>query len=224
MNPNIAYEPLYGCREDEAADSQADVSIVPPQQTQQKRWLSIRRLTILSLLAATLAACISISSFFLGRHVERQSIESDWFSPPGRIDHTFHYRHQFGMRPGNVSQKYWDLVFPRGRGFIQHPVISPIPHGLAVYHQLHCLDAIRHGYWAARDGIEPGKKAEPGHIRHCIDYLRQSIMCNADTNLEPINDDLGGVTGFGFPRKCRDIVQIMGWADKWRTHNQTDHS
>lgn len=26
-----------------------------------------------------------------------------------------------------------------GRGFIQHPEISPAPHGLAVFHQLHCL-------------------------------------------------------------------------------------
>lgn len=26
-----------------------------------------------------------------------------------------------------------------GRGFIQHPEISPVPHGLAVFHQLHCL-------------------------------------------------------------------------------------
>lgn len=34
-------------------------------------------------------------------------------APPGTIDHTFHYRKQFAMRPGNESQKYWDLVFPR---------------------------------------------------------------------------------------------------------------
>lgn len=26
-----------------------------------------------------------------------------------------------------------------GRGFVQHPEIAPEPHGLAVYHQLHCL-------------------------------------------------------------------------------------
>ncbi len=120
-------------------------------------------------------------------------------------------------------------------------MISPVPHGLTVYHQLHCLvrhsiptarrllanqmqDAIRHGYWAAIDKVEPDHKAEPGHIRHCIDYLRQSIMCNADTNLEPIDGDLGGVTGFGFSRKCRDIVRIMAWADEWRTHNQTNHT
>lgn len=85
-------------------------------------------------------------------------------------------------------------------------------------------DAIRHGYWAAVDGITPSHHAEPGHIRHCIDYLRQSIICHADTNLEPIDENLGGVTGFGFSRKCRDIVRLMKWAEDWRTHNQTDHT
>jgi hypothetical protein len=30
-------------------------------------------------------------------------------------------------------------TFAEGRGFIQHPEISPVPHGLAVFHQLHCL-------------------------------------------------------------------------------------
>ncbi|KAI0381219.1 hypothetical protein F5Y04DRAFT_256027, partial [Hypomontagnella monticulosa] len=144
-------------------------------------------------------------------------------APPGTIDHKFTYRKEFAIRPGNQSQIWWDKVFPRGRGFIQHSEISPTPHGLAVFHQLHCLDAIRHGYWAARDQIEPDHFAQPGHIRHCIDYIRQSIMCNADTNLEPIDPDLGGVTGFGFTRKCRDIVRLIGWAEKWRTHNQKSH-
>ncbi|KAI2642061.1 hypothetical protein GGS21DRAFT_288435 [Xylaria nigripes] len=223
MSSKIAYEPLYEGGEDEATDGQTYVAVHQPSPTRQNRYFSTRWVIGLSTIAVLLVICSSISAYFLGKHVERQAFESDWFSPPGRIDHTFHYRHQFGMRPGNESQKYWDLVFPRGRGFIQHPVISPEPHGLTVYHQLHCLDAIRHGYWAARDGKEPEPKAEPGHVRHCIDYLRQSIMCNADTNLEPIDDNLGGVTGFGFSRKCRDIVRVMGWADKWRTHNQTNH-
>ncbi|KAI0907413.1 hypothetical protein F4823DRAFT_564807 [Ustulina deusta] len=226
MSSDITYGPLYSCRDDGVTDSQTSVPLDPDPSSHicRKRHPSRRWMASLALVAAVLALLTGVSSYFLGKHVERKAVESDWFSPPGRVDHTFHYRRQFGMRPGNLSQKYWDMVFPRGRGFIQHPVLSPVPHGLTVYHQLHCLDAIRHGYWAAIDKVEPDHKAEPGHIRHCIDYLRQSIMCNADTNLEPIDGDLGGVTGFGFSRKCRDIVRIMAWADEWRTHNQTNHT
>ncbi|KAI0465720.1 hypothetical protein F4859DRAFT_500063 [Xylaria cf. heliscus] len=224
MDSNITYQPLYDYHENGVGESDTYSSIDSASGNNYKRGISKRWIINLTLIATTLAIFTGVSSYFLGKHIQRQVIESDWFSPPGHKDHTFHYHKQFGMRPGNVSQQYWDMVFPRGRGFVQHPVLSPVPHGLAVYHQLHCLDAIRHGYWAAIDGMEPGPKAEPGHIRHCIDYLRQSIMCNADTNLEPIDEGLGGVTGFGYSRKCRDIVRIMGWADKWRTHDQTDHT
>ncbi|KAK3298773.1 uncharacterized protein B0H64DRAFT_82253 [Chaetomium fimeti] len=194
------------------------------QRLQNRRYSTACWLITLVLVAAAAALVSGTAGFTWGRRVERDRAESDWFSPPGRIDHVFKYRWQFSARPSNnESQIWWDKVFPRGRGFIQHPEISPVPHGLAVFHQLHCLDAIRHGYYAAVDGTEPAHFAKPGHIRHCIDYLRQSIMCNADTNLEPIDPDLDGVTGWGFPRKCRDIVRLIGWAQKWRTHNQTGH-
>ncbi|PQE23634.1 Tat pathway signal sequence protein [Rutstroemia sp. NJR-2017a BVV2] len=112
-------------------------------------------------------------------------------------------------------------MFPRGRGFIENPAVSPKPMGVAVFHQLHCLDAIRRSYYAAIDGVELNHHLAPGHVRHCIDYLRQSLMCAADTNLEPIDPELGGVTGFGNPRKCRDIIALIKWTDKWRSHDQS---
>jgi hypothetical protein len=227
MSSKITYEPIHA--RDTTEDDEYDNSplLIPPQEkrrSQDRHYSTTRLLITFVLVAVTVALMSGTAGFLWGRHVERDHAESDWFSPPGRIDHTFKYRWQFSARPSNnESQIWWNKVFPKGRGFIQHPEISPVPHGLAVFHQLHCLDAIRHGYYAAVDGTEPVHFAKPGHIRHCIDYLRQSIMCNADTNLEPIDPDLNGVTGWGFPRKCRDIVQLIGWAQKWRTHNQTGH-
>ncbi|KAI1424882.1 hypothetical protein F5Y12DRAFT_749652 [Xylaria sp. FL1777] len=97
----------------------------------------------------------------------------------------------------------------------KHPEISPTPQCLSVYHQLH-EDAIRHGYWAAVDGVNPTHHGRPAHVRHCIDYLRQSLMCHADTNLEPIQADLAGVTGFGSEKNCRDYGRVTAWADIWR--------
>ena len=108
--------------------------------------------------------------------------------------------------------------------------------GVAVFHQLHCLvnraarlynsalilfqDSLRRGYYAAMNGSKPNDLVDTAHMRHCIDYLRQSLLCAADTNMEPLDTRLGGVTGWG-PRKCRDIVAIKDWTEKWRTHNQT---
>jgi hypothetical protein len=43
-------------------------------------------------------------------------------------------------------------------------------------------------------------------------------MCAADTNLEPVNFELGGVTGWQFNRTCRDFEGVKKWAEvnrKW---------
>ena len=62
-------------------------------------------------------------------------------------------------------------------------------------------------------------RPDPHHLRHCFDYLRQSIMCDADTNLEPVNMELGGVTGWKYERTCRNFAHVKEWAEKWRKEN-----
>ena len=92
--------------------------------------------------------------------------------------------------------------------------------------------AIRLGYYAAlgetnvhefEDSTDPdaaldvlNTHVDPSHVRHCFDYLRQTIMCNADTNLEIIDWQIGGSTGWGFERQCRDYDKIVDWAERWR--------
>lgn len=77
---------------------------------------------------------------------------------------------------------------------------------------------IREAYWAAVDGPFTNLDQQHAgvHVRHCIDYLRQSLLCHADANLEMPNMEAGGVTGFGFERQCRDIKQLRAWAEEWR--------
>lgn len=50
-----------------------------------------------------------------------------------------------------------------------------------------------------------------GHIRHCIDLLRQSLMCNADLTVELKNEELGGVTGFGTVHRCVNWPALLEW-------------
>lgn len=57
------------------------------------------------------------------------------------------------------------------------------------------------------------------HSRHCVDYLRQSLMCAADLTLEPIDPELGGVTGWGVKRTCRDWAKLKSWAEDRRASN-----
>lgn len=57
------------------------------------------------------------------------------------------------------------------------------------------------------------------HVRHCFDYLRQSLMCAADGTLEPVDFSLGGVTGWGVKRQCRDYEALKLWAEERRASN-----
>jgi Mycotoxin biosynthesis protein UstYa len=84
---------------------------------------------------------------------------------------------------------------------------------------------LRVAYYAALDGSlaslqdiqDENQRPDDHHTRHCFDYLRQSLMCNADTNLEPVDFSLGGVTGWKFDRKCRNFDAIKDWAETYRS-------
>ncbi|GJP93027.1 DUF3328 domain protein [Aspergillus niger] len=61
---------------------------------------------------------------------------------------------------------------------------------ISVFHELHCLDSIRHLYYGHTEGFSEDpviNKAilAPGHIDHCFDSLRQTLMCNADISPIP---------------------------------------
>ncbi|RAH69945.1 uncharacterized protein BO66DRAFT_438649 [Aspergillus aculeatinus CBS 121060] len=49
------------------------------------------------------------------------------------------------------------------------------------------------------------------HQLHCL-----SLMCAADATLEPVDAALGGVTGWGAERVCRDYAALAAWAEERR--------
>ena len=56
----------------------------------------------------------------------------------------------------------------------------------------------------------------PSHVAHCFEYLRQALMCCADSSLEPFKAPPGGFPGMGFERQCRDYQGLKNWAEDWR--------
>jgi len=89
-------------------------------------------------------------------------------------------------------------------------------------------NGIREGYWtlheAATEGIKITEEdmpmmASPPHIRHCIDLIRQSLMCQPDTTIELKDEEVGGVTGFGTEHQCKDWEQLIQWTKKWQTYD-----
>ena len=86
---------------------------------------------------------------------------------------------------------------------------------------------LRHGYYAilnppvANTSLVGYQEHQGGavHVAHCFDYLRQSVQCAADTNIEPVDFALGGVTGWGVKRVCRDFEEVKRLAEEWRPGN-----
>lgn len=99
---------------------------------------------------------------------------------------------------------------------------------VSVFHQLHCLvrnmpiSIIESGmltpcksYLAQhyQTAFEETKLTEEVafHSAHCFDYLRQSIMCAADTSLEGKSD---AGPGWGSKHECTDYELLLAWANK----------
>ncbi|KAK5657370.1 hypothetical protein OQA88_2940 [Cercophora sp. LCS_1] len=81
---------------------------------------------------------------------------------------------------------------------------------MSVFHQLHCLSYIVEHFQTGFGGVELTKEIAH-HSAHCFDYLRQSIMCAADTNLEG-KTETG--PGWGSKHTCKDYDAVVKWANE----------
>ncbi|KAG1823594.1 uncharacterized protein BJ212DRAFT_1262039 [Suillus subaureus] len=94
--------------------------------------------------------------------------------------------------------------FPRGQGFVR---LGPNGRlfGVSMFHQIHCLQMIR---LALINGPN-------GHSGHCLNILRQAILCNSDITLDPLFTDPDGsmtaTDGLGVTHFCRDWSQVYAY-------------
>lgn len=98
---------------------------------------------------------------------------------------------------------------------------------VSVFHQLHCLYTIRRAYFAETIGSEELEDFDFGHNRtehvtHCLEYLRQSLLCVADSTVEPArekSDRSHALTGRDGPRRCRNFDALRRWTEERRMFN-----
>ncbi|TQV91604.1 hypothetical protein IF1G_09670 [Cordyceps javanica] len=113
------------------------------------------------------------------------------------ISTTFHYNRTFGEAPDHKgTSEAWESIVPVGQGTWSI-----------------------HGIYYGKVNAESDTVKDDAHMRHCFDYLRQGLMCASDTSLEPVDPELGGVTGWGSRRVCRDYQQVVAWAEHHRVSN-----
>jgi hypothetical protein len=102
-------------------------------------------------------------------------------------------------------------------------------YGITVFHQLHCLAELRYALHSLQNGDDT-YKTPPRHLDHCLDYIRESLMCNGDTTIEtPSRIErkgdhfVGGVDGANVVHSCRDWDAIFSFAVDHRSGNHTGH-
>lgn len=95
---------------------------------------------------------------------------------------------------------------------------------LDIFHQIHCLDALRreayfeHYYGSGfPGGYNQTDKMHRLHLSHCVEYLLQSLLCQATTDIythmwtdaveHPFPD-------FSVEHKCRNFGALKDWHDK----------
>ncbi|KAL4927489.1 uncharacterized protein BDV17DRAFT_124059 [Aspergillus undulatus] len=116
-----------------------------------------------------------------------------------------------GPGAGNISEPIWDALVPNGLGYFRNSTSANvvIP---TIMHQLHCLYLLRRAYYSDPDELQRfdfGRNRSV-HVAHCFDYLVQTIVCSADSTLEPAVDHEHGFLGSGFWRRCWSFEALKG--------------
>lgn len=131
----------------------------------------------------------------------------------------------------NEANIYWlNITRDHRNGLISLPLSLTKPLGLQgsglktapdesvfqvdMFHQLHCLERIRSDLISAKwlYQLNPNRTDEDPssrHTLHCVDYLRQAVMCTGDLTLVSTGVDLE--FDYSPPRKCRDFGAVGGW-------------
>ena len=225
----------------QSSRSKRPLNDMSPSGDNDTKWRTYRSLWPIILIQALLLSSAFSLGYFRPQEMRTVQTQMDELVSIGSVERIFEYDRMYSSSPSNETNRAWIDLFPSNSGFIEHPVLAPNLSVVAVFHQLHCIvcrfdvevfiresanacqDAIRYGYYTALGEVGEENIARAGfadhgsprHVRHCFDYLRQSVMCHADTNLEPVIPRLGGARGFGSKHTCRNFNELVDWMTKW---------
>jgi len=131
------------------------------------------------------------------------------------VEETLHYP-LIGERAGEE----WISTSPPGVGFVHlgpdHRVMAP-----SIVHEMHCLRSLRFALEFPTHHI-----SRIPHLDHCLNYLRQMILCSSDLTLEPgdvLSSDFS-TNREGMTHTCMDWTVLYNELDihftAWESHLQ----
>ncbi len=121
---------------------------------------------------------------------------------PVTIEESVHY-----PAVGAPSNQEWLSIASPSVGYIR---LGPEDRTFVVsmFHELHCLRMINGAF-------SKMKGANVGHIKHCLNYVRQGVLCDPDLTLEPGNFEERDfeVERLGGTHLCKNWNPIYEWVD-----------
>ncbi|KAI5117956.1 hypothetical protein M0805_001618 [Coniferiporia weirii] len=128
---------------------------------------------------------------------------------------------------GPDAEAAWSCIYPNGFGFVRLGTERRIL-CVSMFHQLHCVEKMRRALDNPDDPI-----ATLPHLQHCMNYIRQMVLCGSDLTLEPEEHDpvshKSEATGVGVTHTCRDWSvaydtindNYARWLEFWETVKDT---
>ncbi|EME77460.1 uncharacterized protein MYCFIDRAFT_85108 [Pseudocercospora fijiensis CIRAD86] len=157
---------------------------------------------------------------------------SRWSAPPskkvdgawdelGVNDHGFIIPEATGREVFNLDRRQ-HLYLPKGYFVDKNQEGFPVI--LQATHDLHCLNELRKSLYFNYDYyrqfhndtlVSPSFRID--HTNHCLDNLRERLMCTADVGVNPsvwIRKDDNALQ-FGREHKCHNYESVMQWLDSF---------
>ena len=94
--------------------------------------------------------------------------------------------------PKNTLGRPWGTLTLPDEYCVPKPIAGKRMFVVTMFHELHCLRMLNAGY-------EPNGHIREGHLKHCLHYIRQMALCDADITPEP-----------------------AGWEEKWNIGDDTE--
>ncbi|KAK3902165.1 hypothetical protein C8A05DRAFT_15732 [Staphylotrichum tortipilum] len=215
---------------DDVPAGRADTPSSPSQGGKGKRVLGYLRILLEIAMTATIAYLVIFKPFAVSRETIRRTpvpklprkiytfqdnpkyVRGDmWFNE----SLTLHTLHNW-IELSSASRGYVVIKNPSNYD-LPEPYTVPLDrhndgpgYMVTVFHQLHCLSYLAEHYQQGYAGVQLSKEVAH-HTAHCFNYIRQGIMCSADTTLEG-HTEAG--PGEGSEHECTDYEALLEWANK----------
>ncbi|PMD13292.1 hypothetical protein NA56DRAFT_585905 [Hyaloscypha hepaticicola] len=134
------------------------------------------------------------------------------------------FESDMSFTPRNLSEFFtdqtlatWNKLMPAGTG--HGPSNEPFS-TTSMTHQLHCVFMMARIYSGVVSNVTSNLPDDyHSHFLHCIDYLRQGIMCSADLALEAHDamdpEDFGPLDGgWNGLHVCKDYNQVISYLER----------